>query len=312
MKPDLTIVVPCFNEVDAFPTTLRVLSELLLDLIAKAKIGADSKLLFIDDGSADATWSLIEAAAAATPLVTGIKLSRNVGHQNALLAGLEHVRTEACVSIDADLQDDVSAIEQMVDKYHEGFQVVYGVRNNRDSDRAFKRNTARLFYRLMARMGVETVQNHADFRLLGAHALRALLSFREVNAYVRGLVPLVGFRTTSVYYRRHQRTAGESKYSLAKMLSLAVRGITSFSVVPLRIIAIVGFIVSILSGVLSVWIVLSKLFGSPMQGWASTTLVIFFMGGVQMLALGIVGEYVGCIYLEVKQRPKYFVEATAG
>lgn len=312
MKPDLTIVVPCFNEVDAFPTTLRVLSELLLDLIGKEKIGAGSKLLFIDDGSEDATWSLIEAASATTPLVTGIKLSRNVGHQNALLAGLEHVRTEACVSIDADLQDDVSAIEQMVDKYHEGFQVVYGVRNNRDSDRAFKRNTARLFYRLMARMGVETVQNHADFRLLGAHALRALLSFREVNAYVRGLVPLVGFKTTSVYYRRRQRTAGESKYSLARMLSLAVRGITSFSVVPLRIIAVVGFIVSILSGVLSIWIVLSKLFGNPMQGWASTTLVIFFMGGVQMLALGIVGEYVGCIYLEVKQRPKYFVEATAG
>ncbi|SAL66439.1 bactoprenol glucosyl transferase [Caballeronia arvi] len=310
MKADLTLVVPCFNEADALARTIATLTGILADLVAREKIGASSKALFVDDGSFDATWDLIAAASLDSSMVSGIKLSRNVGHQNALLAGLQHVRTEMSISIDADLQDDVSAIESMVDRYHEGFQVVYGVRNNRDSDRPFKRWTARLFYRLMTRLGVDSVENHADFRLLGAPALRALLSFGEVNAYVRGLVPLVGYKTTCVYYRRLERELGESKYSLSKMFSLAARGITSFSVIPLRIIAVFGFIVSIFSGVLSIGVILAKLFGNPMQGWASTTLIIFFMGGIQMLALGIVGEYVGCIYLEVKNRPRYFVEAT--
>lgn len=308
--PELTFVVPCYNEETALPETARTLERKRLDLIAAGKIGEGSRIVFVDDGSQDGTWRVIEALNRENRRVSGVKLSRNVGHQNALLAGLSQVRTEICVSIDADLQDDVAAIDEMVDRYRQGYQVVYGVRRDRSSDTPFKRHAAGFFYRLLTRLGVETIENHADFRLMSFKALQALLSFREVNLYLRGLVPLVGFASTAVYYDRKSRAAGGSKYPLVKMIALAVKGVTSFSVFPLRLIAVFGLIVSVVSGGFSVWVVLDKLFGHPAQGWASTALVGFFLGGVQMLALGVVGEYVGRIYLEVKQRPRYFVEGT--
>lgn len=312
MLPSLTIVVPCYNEEESLPVTARTLREKLDALVHAERIATDSRVLFVDDGSKDQTWPIIEALSADSEQFAGLKLSRNVGHQNALIAGLEHVTTEICVSIDADLQDDVDAIDEMVEKYHAGYQVVYGVRKDRSTDTDFKRNTAKLFYRLMSRLGVESVDNHADFRLMSSRALKALLSLREVNVYLRGMVPLVGFPSASVFYDRSARFAGESKYPFRKMLALAVKGVTSLSVVPLRMIALFGFAVSFLSGALSIWVILAKLFGHTTQGWASTNLIIFFMGGVQILALGIIGEYIGCIYLEVKNRPKYFVEKVAG
>ncbi|SAL59039.1 glycosyltransferase family 2 protein [Caballeronia humi] len=310
MLPALTLVVPCYNEEESLPITAATLAAKLEELAAKERIDASSRVLFVDDGSADGTWSIINSLSKSSRGFTGIKLSRNVGHQNALIAGLEHVTSEICISIDADLQDDVNAIDAMVEHYHDGFQVVYGVRRDRSSDSLFKRKTAKAFYSLMSKLGVESVDNHADFRLLSAKALKALLSLRETNVYLRGMVPLVGFPASSVYYDRSARFAGESKYPFRKMLALAIHGVTSLSVAPLRLIAILGLTISFFAGVLSIWVIASKLFGHPTQGWASTTLVTFFMGGVQMLALGVVGEYIGCIYLEVKRRPKYFVERT--
>jgi polyisoprenyl-phosphate glycosyltransferase len=310
MLPNLTIVVPCFNEEESLFTTGEVLIDCIEQMVTKKKVGQQSKILFIDDGSTDKTWLIMNTLSMQfVNRVSGIKLSRNVGHQNALIAGLEHVTTEICISIDADLQDDVRVIDEMVMYYHQGYQIVYGVKKDRSSDSWFKRQTAKLFYRLIGRLGVETVDNHADFRLLGEKALKALMSFREVNIYLRGVVPLVGFPATSVYYDRSARFAGKSKYPLQKMLALAVKGITSLSVVPLRMIAMFGFFTSLLSAILSVWVILNKLLRHPVQGWSSMTLLIFFMGGVQILALGVLGEYIGSIYLEVKQRPKYFIEA---
>jgi glycosyltransferase involved in cell wall biosynthesis len=308
--PNLTIVVPCYNEEQMLPTTAATLAAKLVQLASAKKIGLTSRILFVDDNSVDRTWSIIDSLSATNPLFIGIKLSRNVGHQYALIAGFEHVTTELCVSIDADLQDDVSAIDEMVERYHEGYQVVYGVRRERTSDSAFKRQTAKAFYRIMKWLGVESIDNHADFRLLSLTALKALLSFREVNVYLRGMVPLVGFPSASVYYNRLARVAGESKYPFHKMLALAVRGITSLSVVPLRIIAMLGLVIFLLAGALSIWVVISKVSGQTVAGWASTTLLVFFIGGLQMLSLGVIGEYIGCIYLEVKQRPRYFVEKT--
>jgi polyisoprenyl-phosphate glycosyltransferase len=308
--PTLTIVVPCYNEEEVLPTTAKTLGQKIQQLIDKNLVAPGSAILFVDDGSRDTTWAAIESLSAASSIFSGVKLSRNVGHQNALLAGLEHVKTDICISIDADLQDDVDAIDEMVKQYQRGFHVVYGVRKNRSTDTVFKRRTANSFYRMMAKLGVETVANHADFRLLSSKSLAALLSMREVNIYLRGMVPLIGFPATCVYYDRSARFAGESKYPLKKMIALAAKGVTSLSVAPLRLIAIFGFMVSLLSVVLSIWAITTKFLGAAMPGWTSTNLVIFFMGGVQMLALGIVGEYVGCIYLEVKRRPKYFVERT--
>ena len=310
MIPTLTIVVPCYNEEEALPSTAKILEQKLKQLIGQSLIAPESSILFVDDGSKDATWRVIESLSVASPAFSGVKLSRNVGHQNALLAGLEQVKTDICVSIDADLQDDVSAIDEMVKAYSRGFHVVYGVRKNRSTDTIFKRRTAKVFYRLMAKLGVETVDNHADFRLLSSKALSSLLSMREVNVYLRGMVPLIGFPSTCVYYDRSARCAGESKYPFKKMVALAAKGVTSLSVAPLRLIALFGFMVSLLSLALSIWAIIVKVTGVAMPGWTSTNLAIFFMGGVQMLALGIVGEYVGCIYMEVKRRPKYFVERT--
>lgn len=312
MAPTLTIVVPCYNEEESLPTAAQRLHTKLGDMQAEGLISGESLVLFVDDGSRDKTWSTIADLAKMSNAFSGIKLSRNVGHQNALIAGLEHVKTDICISIDADLQDDINAIDEMVRRYRQGSHVVYGVRKDRSSDSLFKRNTAQLFYRAMSKLGVESVENHADFRLLSKEALAALLSMRETNVYLRGMVPLVGFPATCVYYDRFARFAGQSKYPLRKMLALAIKGVTSLSVVPLRIIAGFGMLVSFLSGLMSIWVIAAKLFGNAVPGWTSTNLIIVFMGGVQMLALGVVGEYVGCIYLEVKRRPKYFIEKTTG
>jgi len=311
LPPQLTIIVPCFNEEQAFAHCLTTLDRKLGKLVDLGKISDDSYLLFIDDGSVDATWNLIRKACDQNRRVQGIKLSRNRGHQIALWAGLEQVKSDISISIDADLQDDVEAIEKMVDVYLKGKEVVYGVRNDRTSDSFFKRTSADLFYRMMNQMGMQQVNNHADFRLLSDRARLALLDYKETNLYIRGLVPLVGFPQGEVRYGRQARMAGESKYPLKKMLNLAVDGITSFSTVPLRLIALIGLATAILSVFAASWAVVNKLAGGTVQGWASVMIAIFFLGGLQLFALGIIGEYIGKIYLETKSRPKYFIEETA-
>jgi glycosyltransferase involved in cell wall biosynthesis len=310
MQPSLAIVVPCYNEEEVLPTTVDALSGIIEQLIKDDKISSDSYILFVDDGSKDITWQLIDGYSKEKPFAQGLKLSRNVGHQNALLAGLSFVKTDISVSIDADLQDDINAIIKMVDAYHQGYDVVYGVRESRESDTGFKRFTANGFYKLMSIIGVEQVENHADFRLLSARALEAFLSYRESNAYLRGIVPLIGYPSTSVFYSRNPRFAGESKYPLRKMLSLAIQGITSFSVFPLRLIAVTGIAMFIFSIILSGVVLIDKLVGNAVEGWASTVLLQLFLGGLQLLALGVIGEYIGKIYIEVKKRPKFFIEST--
>jgi len=311
IPPQLTIIVPCFNEEQAFAHCLTTLDRKLGELTDLGKISDDSYLLFVDDGSVDTTWDLIQKACDQNRRVQGIKLSRNRGHQIALWAGLEQVKSDISISIDADLQDDVEAIEKMVDVYLKGKEVVYGVRNDRTSDSFFKRTSADLFYRIMNQMGMQQVNNHADFRLLSDRSRRALLSYKETNLYIRGLVPLVGFPQEEVRYGRQARMAGESKYPLRKMLNLAIDGITSFSTVPLRLIALVGLATAMLSVFAAGWAVVNKLAGGTVQGWASVMIAIFFLGGLQLFALGVIGEYIGKIYLETKSRPKYFIEETA-
>jgi len=312
IPPQLTIIIPCFNEEQAFAHCFTTLDRTLGKLADLGKISADSYLLFVDDGSNDATWDLIRQACERNQQVRGIKLSRNQGHQIALWAGLDQVEGDISISIDADLQDDVEAIEKMVDVYLEGNEVVYGIRDNRTSDSFFKRTTAELFYRLMNQMGVQQVGNHADFRLLSNRARLALLDYKEANLYIRGLIPLVGFSQSEVHYGRQARTAGESKYPLRKMLNLAVDGITSFSIVPLRLIALIGLTTAGLSVLAAGWAVANKFAGGTIQGWASVMIAIFFLGGLQLFALGVIGEYIGKIYLETKSRPKYFIEDKAG
>lgn len=308
--PRLAIVVPCYNEEDIFSYCLQELKGLLESMVQDATVQADSFLLFVNDGSRDTTWEQITKAVSENRCVQGLKLSRNEGHQSALLAGLEavNVSVDAVVSIDADLQDDINAIHQMVEAYRAGYDVVYGVRENRQTDTWFKRTSAEGFYRLMASMGIKQVSNHADFRLLSHRALGALLRYSERNAYIRGLVPMVGFASTQVLYTRSARLAGESKYPLRKMLALAMEGITSMTVIPLRLIALLGFGICILSIVTAVYVVIRKFTGNVVYGWSSIVLSIFFMGGVQMLSLGVIGEYIGKIYLETKQRPRFHVE----
>jgi glycosyltransferase involved in cell wall biosynthesis len=309
--PRLAIVVPCYNEEEVFPYCLLELKKLLGGMVEEGLIQANSFLLFVNDGSRDTTWEQITEAVFANPCVQGLKLSRNEGHQSALIAGLTAVdgSVEAVVSIDADLQDDINAIRRMVEAYRAGYDVVYGVRENRQTDTWFKRTSAEWFYRVMAGMGIRQVSNHADFRLLSRQALDALLRYSESNAYIRGLVPMVGFASTEVRYTRAVRLAGESKYPLRKMLALAMDGITSMTIVPLRLIAVMGFCICVLAVVTTVYVVLMKLTGNAVLGWPSIVLSIFFMGGVQMLSLGIIGEYIGKIYLETKKRPRFHVES---
>ncbi|AUB82361.1 glycosyltransferase [Candidatus Thiodictyon syntrophicum] len=305
----LAIVVPCYNEEAVLPETNRRLLAQLTRLQELGLTTDDSTLFYVDDGSKDNTWGLIESLAAADSRVHGLKLSRNRGHQWALMAGLLAVEGDALVSIDADLQDDVSVIEAMVREHLAGAEVVYGVRDSRQTDGAFKRGSALLYYRVMKMMGVELVYNHADFRLLGRRVVEALRQYGEVNLFLRGIVPLIGYRAATVKYDRAARFAGVSKYPLRKMLNFAIEGITSFSVVPLRLITLLGFLVSCFSFVMILYIVYGTLvLQAVVPGWASSVVPIYFLGGIQLLSIGILGEYVAKIYLEAKQRPRYFVE----
>ncbi len=305
----LAIVIPCFNEEQVLPTTITRMTELLDELAAKELIASSSTVTFVDDGSRDSTWPLIESAAAEYPSICGIKLSRNRGHQNALLAGLMAVEGDVVVSVDADLQDDLAAIEQMLVKYDAGADIVYGVRSRRATDTFFKRASAEGYYWLLKKLGVDIVFNHADYRLMSRAAIRALTSFSEVNLFLRGIVPQLGFKTDVVHYERVERFAGESKYPLSKMLALAWDGLTSFSSKPLRWITMFGSLVSALSFVVGFWALgASFLPGGSVPGWASTVIPMYFLGGIQLLSLGIIGEYISKIYLETKQRPRFIIE----
>jgi len=309
--PIVAIVVPCYNEEEMFPMTCPSLVGLIDDLVAKGKADANSFVCFVNDGSRDRTWELIDAACNANPIrVKGIKLATNFGHQNALMAGMMTMRGECdcMISIDADLQDDIAVIETMIDKHREGFKVVYGVRNKRKTDTFFKRFTAQLFYRLMQRMKVKTVYNHADFRLVDKVVVEQLSMFGEVNLFLRGMFPIIGYASTEVLYERKERLAGETKYPLRKMLNFAWDGITSFSTYPLRLIFLMGVFIFFLSIILTVWAFIPIFSGKAIHGWASTVIPIFIFAGLQMISIGLIGEYVGKIYKEVKARPRFIIE----
>ena len=310
MNSRLFIVIPCYNEEEVLPITSKMFLEELEDLIHKGKISDNSRILFVNDGSKDKTWEIIENLAAENPHFIGMSQSRNRGHQNAVLAGLMESKDmcDITISIDCDGQDDIKAMEAMVDAYHDGSEVVYGVRSKRDTDTFFKRFTAESFYKLLNKMGVEVVYNHADYRLISARVLKEFANFKEVNLFLRGMIPLVGFKSSSVYYERHERIAGESHYPLSKMLGLAIDGITSLSIKPIRLITGLGIGVSILSFIGVIWAVIAQLTGHTITGWASTVCIVCFMGGVQLICLGVLGEYIGKIYLEVKHRPRYIID----
>ena len=309
MQPVLYIVIPCYNEEKVLPITAPMFLKKIQELSAAGKISQDSRVLFVNDGSKDNTWNIIKDLSKADPHYIGICQSRNRGHQNAVLAGLMEAKDKCdiTISIDCDGQDDINAMDAMVDAYLDGCEVVYGVRSKRDTDTFFKRFTAEGFYKLMNWMGAEVVFNHADYRLISSRVLQEFANFKEVNIFLRGMIPLVGFKSTSVYYERAERIAGESHYPLKKMLALAFDGITSLSVKPIRMITGFGVTVSILSFVGVLWALISQLTGSTVSGWASTMCVICFMGGVQLVCLGVIGEYVGKIYMETKRRPRYII-----
>lgn len=309
-KKALYILVPCYNESEVLPLSSKIFRDKLKALIDEGKISESSKVAFIDDGSSDNTWQIIESLHEMDPIFSGIKLSRNRGHQNALLGGLATIVKDCdmVVTIDADVQDDVNAIDKMVDEYYNGAEIVYGVRESRQTDTFFKRFTAQSFYKLMNVMGVETVYNHADFRLMSSRAVEALLDFKEVNLFLRGIVPLIGFKTAQVTYDRAPRMAGESKYPLKKMLSFAFDGITSFSIKPIRLITSLGFSSLILSILFAIYALVSHATHHTVQGWTSTVLSVWFFGSLQLIATGVVGEYIGKIYLETKGRPRFIIE----
>ena len=309
MNSRLFIVIPCYNEEEVLPITSKMFLEELEDLIHKGKISDNSRILFVNDGSKDKTWEIIENLAAENPHFIGMSQSRNRGHQNAVLAGLMESKDmcDITISIDCDGQDDIKAMEAMVDAYHDGSEVVYGVRSKRDTDTFFKRFTAESFYKLLNKMGVEVVYNHADYRLISSRVLKEFANFKEVNLFLRGMIPLVGFKSSSVYYERHERIAGESHYPLSKMLGLAIDGITSLSIKPIRLITGLGIGVSILSFIGVIWAVIAQLTGHTITGWASTVCIVCFMGGVQLICLGVLGEYIGKIYMEVKARARYII-----
>ena len=306
----LAIVVPCYNEEEVLQLASKTLRDVLDLLIEKGKIAADSFILFVNDGSKDRTWELIEKEHAQYAQVRGLKLAGNVGHQNALTAGLLTAMDmcDVTVSIDADLQDDVNVIEEMVDKFHEGKDIVYGVRSSRKKDSFFKRSTAQGFYRFMSLMGVKTIYNHADFRLMSRRAVEQFSRYEESNLFLRGMVPLIGYETDSVYYERRERAAGESKYPFKKMLALALNGITSFSIKPIGLITTLGFLIVIGSVAAAAYALISYFTENAVPGWTSLILSIWFIGGVQLLAIGLVGQYIGKIYMEVKHRPRYNIE----
>lgn len=307
----LAIVVPCYNEEEVLHIASDALREVLDDLISKGKVAPDSFILFVNDGSKDRTWELIEEEHKLHPVqVNGVKLAGNVGHQFALTAGLITAKdmSDVTISIDADLQDDVAVIEEMIDKYHAGIDIVYGVRKERKTDTFFKRTTAQGFYKVMDKMGVKTVYNHADFRLMSKRAVEEFSKYHETNLFLRGIMPLIGFQTDCVYYDRKERVAGESKYPLKKMLALAFNGISSFSVKPISMILGLGFAIVVISILAAIYAFISYFTGKVVPGWTSLILSIWFLGGLQLLAIGLVGQYIGKIYIEVKHRPRYTIE----
>ena len=306
----LSVVVPCYNEQDVLPETFRRLNTLLRRLIDEGKISARSRIWFVDDGSRDDTWPMVQAASAKPDaLICGIKLSRNRGHQAALIAGLMNASGDVLISVDADLQDDLDAIPKMLEAYRDGSDIVYGVRSSRTSDSFFKRFSAEGYYSLLQRLGIEVVFNHADYRLMSRRAVEALRAFPETSMFLRGLIPQLGFRSAQVEYERRERFAGESKYPLGKMLALAWQGVTSFSAAPLRAITALGILVSLISLALGVWALWARLFTDQvLPGWASIVIPLFLLSGVQLLSLGVIGEYVAKVFMESKRRPLYFIE----
>ncbi len=306
----LYMVVPCYNEEEVLPETSRQLKEKYISLIERKLISPQSRIVYVNDGSKDKTWQIIKELHDTEPeFFSGINLAHNSGHQNAVLAGLMTVKDicDMAITMDADLQDDINTIDAMVEKYYEGNQVVYGVRSERKTDTFFKRFTAEGFYKFMKVMGADVVYNHADFRLMSKRVLQELAGYKEVNLFLRGMVPLIGFQSTSVFYERHERFAGESKYPLKKMLSFAMNGITSFSVKPLKLITHLGFFMTIVSIIAFIWAFISKIAGNTELGWSSTICSIWLIGGIQLLCLGIIGEYIGKIYAEVKARPRFII-----
>ena len=314
MKPVLYIVIPCYNEEKVLPITSGMFLEKLKSLISADIISDDSRIMFVNDGSRDSTWDIITKLSGEQKYFTGLSLSRNRGHQNALLAGLTETGKlcDITISIDCDGQDDINAMDSMVREYLDGAEIVYGVRSSRETDTFFKRTTAQGFYKLMNRMGANVVYNHADYRLLSAKVINELANFKEVNIFLRGMIPLVGFKSTCVYYERHERLAGESHYPLKKMLALAIDGITSLSTKPIRIITTFWFVTAILSLIGIIWSVIAFALGKTVAGWASLVTIIFFFSGIQLLSLGVIGEYIGKIYLETKARPRFIIEKRAG
>lgn len=310
MMETLYIVIPCYNEEPMLPITAEALMKKMDTLIADGKISAASKVMFVDDGSKDKTWEIIEKLHSLNSMFTGLKLSRNKGHQNALLAGLMTARKYAdiLISMDADLQDDINAVDGFLEKRAEGCDIVYGVRSSREKDTAFKRGTAQAYYKLLAKMGVEITYNHADYRLMSKRAVDALAQFKEVNLFLRGLVPMVGFKSDTVKYVRNERQAGESKYPLKKMISFAVEGITSLSVKPIRLITALGLTVFIVSLAMLIYFFVIWCMGKTVAGWTTTVVSVWALGGLQLLAIGVIGEYIGKIYLETKERPNFIIE----
>lgn len=309
MTPRLIIVIPCYNEQEVLPITAPQFLEKIKELSSAGMITEDSRIMFVDDGSKDRTWEIISKLAEQDEHYIGIAQSRNRGHQNAVLAGLMEAKDmcDITISIDCDGQDDINAMNGMVAAYHEGCEIVYGVRSKRDTDTFFKRFTAESFYKLLNSMGAEVVFNHADYRLISSRALQELAKFKEVNIFLRGMVPLVGFKSTSVYYERSERAAGKSHYPLKKMLALAFDGITSLSIKPIKLIIEMGIIVAFISFIGIIWAVVEAFLGKTVWGWASTTCIICFLSGVQLISIGVIGEYIGKIYLEVKHRPRYII-----
>ena len=306
----LNLVIPCYNEEEALPLTKKELDKKMSSLIEEGLISENSKVVLVNDGSKDKTWEIITKIHKENHMYVGINLTRNMGHQNALLAGLMYAKNHAdiCISMDADLQDDINVMDDMIKKYNAGADVVYGVRSSRKKDTFFKKFTAEAFYKLMNIMGVEVVFNHADCRLMSKRALEGLSEFKEVNLFLRGIVPQVGYKTDIAYYERNERVAGESKYPLKKMLAFAIDGITSFSIKPLRMITSIGFIILILSFVVLIYSIIMKLIGNTVSGWTFIVCSIWLIGGIQTLCLGVIGEYIGKIYKETKARPRYIIE----
>lgn len=312
--PSLYLVIPCYNEEAVLPITAVMFSNKIKQLVEKKAIRENSRVLFVDDGSKDSTWEIIRNLTAKDEVFMGISLSRNRGHQNALVAGLMEAKDKCdiTISLDCDGQDDIDAVDKMIKEYMDGAEIVYGVRDNRDSDTAFKRFTAQSFYKLLNALGADTVYNHADYRLVSAKALEAFSEFKEVNLYLRGMFPLVGFKSTCFYYRRQERVAGSTHYPLRKMLALAFDGITSLSIKPIRIITSLGVFISIISLGMIIYALIGYITENAVPGWASTLIAISMLSGVQLISIGVIGEYVGKIYLEVKHRPRYIIEERAG